>query len=159
MEKAEGTGHDLFVYDTEKGLWHREDDLAAYLFCSCGDELYCAVEEGKILTMLGSGEACEETVFWMFETGILGASLPEKKYLLKLNFRLVLEPGSSMTILAQYDSVGPWYDLGFVTGTDLRSFVIPVKPRRCDHLRLRVEGEGPGRIFSITKTYSQGSDV
>lgn len=159
MEKAEGTGHDLLVYDTEKGLWHREDGLAARLFCSCGDELYCAVAEGKILTLLGSGATWEETVPWMLETGILGAGLPEKKYLLKLNIRMALEPGSRMHILAQYDSVGPWHDLGFVTGTDLRSFVIPVKPRRCDHLRLRMEAEGPGRIFSITKTYSQGSDV
>jgi len=50
-------------------------------------------------------------------------------------------------------------NLGFVTGTDLRSFTIPVKPRRCDHLRLRLEGEGSGMIFSITKTYTHGSDV
>lgn len=149
----------LFVYDTAKGLWHKEDDLPAYLFCSCRDELYCATEGSKIIAMLGSGDIYEDAVPWMFETGILGASLSEKKYLVKLNIRLVLEPGSSMTILAQYDSVGPWVNLGYITGTDLRSFVIPVKPRRCDHLRLRVEGEGNGMVFSITKTYSHGSDV
>lgn len=149
----------LFVYDTAKGLWHKEDDLDAYLFCSCRDELYCATGDGKILAMLGSGDAYEEAVPWMFETGILEASLPEKKYLVKLNIRLVLEIGSTMNIMAQYDSVGEWHSLGFITGTDLRSFVIPVKPRRCDHLRLRVEAEGPGMIFSITKTYSYGSDV
>lgn len=158
--KKTGTGERrLFVYDTAKGMWHLEDDLNAYLFCSCRDELYCATEDSRIIAMLGSGEAYEELVPWMFETGILGASLPEKKYLVKLNIRLVLEMGSSMNILAQYDSVGPWVNLGFVTGTDLRSFTIPVKPRRCDHLRLRVEAEGPGMIFSITKTYSHGSDV
>ena len=95
----------------------------------------------------------------MFETGILGAGLTEKKYLVKLNIRMVLEPGSTMNILAQYDSVGPWHDLGFVTGTDLRSFMIPVKPRRCDHLRLRIEAEGKGMIFSVQKTYTVGSDV
>ncbi len=159
MEKAEGTGHDLFVFDTEKGLWHREDDLAVSLFCSCGDELYCATGDGRILTMLGSGESYEQTVPWMFETGILGANLPEKKTLQKLNIRMVLEQGSRMHILAQYDSVGAWHDLAFLTGTDLRSFTVSVKPRRCDHLRLRVEGTGPGMIFSIAKTFSRGSDV
>ena len=159
MEKADGTGHDLFVLDTVKGLWHREDDLAVSLFCSCGDELYAATDDGKILTMLGSGEAREKTVPWMFETGILGANLPEKKYLLKLNIRMLLEQGSRMHILAQYDSVGTWQELAFLTGTDLRSFTVSVKPRRCDHLRLRVEAEGPGLIFSIAKTFSQGSDV
>ena len=155
-----GTGErHLFVYDTAKGMWHVEDDLPARLFCSCRDELYCATEDNRIIAMLGSGEHYEELVPWMFETGILGGSLPEKKYLVKLNIRLVLEAGSSINILAQYDSVGPWVNLGFITGTDLRSFTIPVKPRRCDHLRLRVEGEGPGMVFSITKTYSHGSDV
>ena len=155
-----GTGErSLFVYDTAKGMWHKEDDVDARLFCSCRDELYCATEDGKILAMLGSGDSYEDAVPWMFETGILGASLPEKKYLVKLNIRLVLEAGSSVNILAQYDSVGPWVNLGFITGTDLRSFTIPVKPRRCDHLRLRVEGEGPGMVFSITKTYNHGSDV
>ena len=159
MRKTGTAERSLFVYDTAKGMWHVEDDLPARLFCSCRDELYCATEDNRIIAMLGSGEEYEEPVPWMFETGILGASLPEKKYLVKLNIRLVLEAGSSINILAQYDSVGPWVNLGFITGTDLRSFTIPVKPRRCDHLRLRVEGEGPGMVFSITKTYSHGSDV
>ena len=149
----------LFVYDTAKGLWHREDDLPARMFCSCREELYCALEDHRIITLFGSGESFEPTLPWMLETGILGGSLPEKKYLVKLNLRLVLEPGSSLNILAQYDSVGPWVNLGYLTGTDLRSFTIPVKPRRCDHLRLRLEGEGKAMVFSITKTYSYGSDV
>ena len=159
MEKADGTGHVLMVLDTAKGMWHREDDLTAYLFCSCRDELYCATGDGKILTMLGSGEVWEEMVSWMAETGIIGASMPERKYLAKLNIRMVLEFGSTATILAQYDSVGPWENLGTLTGTDLRSFTIPVRPRRCDHLRLRIEAEGKGMVFSITKTFAYGSDV
>ena len=158
--KETGTGErSLFVYDTAKGMWHKEDDIPARLFCSCRDELYCATEDNRIIAMLGTGERYEDLVPWMFETGILGGSLPEKKYLVKLNIRLVLEAGSNINIMAQYDSVGPWVNLGFLTGTDLRSFTIPVKPRRCDHLRLRVEGEGPGMVFSITKTYTHGSDV
>ena len=159
MDNADGTGAVMMVYDTVKGMWHKEDDLRARLMCSCRADLYCATEDGKILALTGSGETYEDTVPWMLETGILGANLAEKKYLVKLNVRMVLEPGSSMRILAQYDSVGPWYDIAFLTGTDLRSFTIPVKPRRCDHLRLRMEGEGPCMIFSIHKTYTVGSDV
>lgn len=157
MNRTDGT--DLMVYDTVKGMWHKEDDLRARFLCSCREELYCATEDGRILAMLGSGQQMEEKVPWMFETGILGSGLAEKKHLVKLNVRLVLEPGSSMNILAQYDSVGPWHDLGYITGTDLRSFLIPVKPRRCDHLRLRMEGEGKVMIFSIHKSYTIGSDV
>lgn len=159
MDKADGTDHVLMVLDTAKGLWHKEDDLPAYLFCSCRNELYCATADGRIIAMLGSGYSYEGMVSWMAETGIIGASLPNSKYLAKLNIRMVLELGSHATILAQYDSVGDWESLGFITGTDLRSFTIPVRPRRCDHLRLRIEAEGKGMIFSITKTLAHGSDV
>lgn len=159
MEKADGTDHVLMVLDIAKGLWHKEDNLKAYLLCSCRDELYCATEDGKIITMLGSGERYEDRITWMAETGIIGANLPNRKYLAKLNIRLVLELGSTLAILAQYDSVGPWENLGTLTGTDLRSFTIPVRPQRCDHLRLRFEAEGKGMIFSITKTFAHGSDA
>lgn len=159
MEKADGTDHVMMVLDIAKGLWHKEDNLKAYLLCSCRDELYCATEDGKIITMLGSGERYEDSISWMAETGIIGANLPNRKYLAKLNIRMVLEMGSTLTILAQYDSVGPWENLGTLMGTDLRSFTIPVRPQRCDHLRLRFEAEGKGMIFSITKTFAHGSDA
>ena len=158
MEETATGRENLFVYDTAQGLWHKESGLKARHLCPCREELYCATEDGKILTLLGSGEPWEQELHWMLETGILGGSLPEKKYLVKLNLRLVLEPGSHLKISAQYDSLGPWVDLGHLTATELRSFTVPVKPRRCDHLRLRLEGTGPGRILSITKTYTKGSD-
>lgn len=148
----------FFVYDTAKGLWHKEDGLQAKFLCSCRDELYCAIPDGKIITMLGSGEPYEQYVDWMAETGIINASSPERKYLKRLSIRMVLEPGSSVTILAQYDSCGVWESLGHMTGSDLRSFTLPVRPRRCDHLRLRIEGTGKAMIFAITKSLSDGSD-
>lgn len=148
----------FFVYDTAKGLWHKEDGIQAKFLCSCRDELYCAIPDGKIITMLGSGEPYEQYVDWMAETGIINASSPERKYLKRLSIRMVLEPGSSVTILAQYDSCGVWESLGHMTGSDLRSFTLPVRPRRCDHLRLRIEGTGKAMIFAITKTLSDGSD-
>lgn len=148
----------FFVYDTAKGLWHKEDGLQARFLCSCRDELYCAIPDGKIITMLGSGEPYEQYVEWMAETGIINASSPERKYLKRLSIRMVLEPGSSVIILAQYDSCGVWESLGHMTGSDLRSFTLPVRPRRCDHLRLRIEGTGKAMIFAITKSLSDGSD-
>ncbi len=148
----------LFVYDTAKGLWHREDDLQAALFCSCREELYCATPDGKILAMLGSGDPFEQQVEWMAETGIINASYPERQYLKRISIRLVLEAGSTVSISAQYDFCGEWESLGHISGYDLRSFTFPVRPRRCDHLRLRLEGTGKAMIFSFAKTLSGGSD-
>ena len=150
--------YQLFVYDTAKGLWHKEDGVPAVQFCSCREELYCATADGRIITMLGSGDPEEETVSWMAETGIINATSPDRAYLKKISIRMVLEPGSQVSIMAQYDSCGEWETLGEMTGTDLRSFTLPVRPRRCDHLRLRMEGTGKAMVFALTKSMTAGSD-
>lgn len=149
----------LFVYDTAKGLWHKEDNLRAYMFCSCRDELYCATEDQRIITILGSGQTLEKDLKWMFETGSLGGSSPEKKYLVKLNIRITPELGSRLVFYAEYDSRGRWTVLGSCNASTMNSFTMTLVPIRCDHLRLRVEGTGRCMINSITKTYSYGSDV
>ncbi len=52
----------LLVYDSERKLWHREDELRAEGFVCKGGELYCLSAEGKLLSMHGeSGE--KETGF------------------------------------------------------------------------------------------------
>ena len=158
MQETMGEDWCLMVYDTAKGLWHREDGVEAVQMRSCRDELYCSLGDGRILTLLGSCEEYETEVEWMAQTGILNASSPDRQYLKRISIRMVLEPGSLVTILAQYDSCGAWESLGFMTGADLRSFTLPVRPRRCDHLRLRLEGTGKAMIFSITKSMSEGSD-
>ena len=148
----------FLVYDTAKGLWHKEDNLQAAHLCSCRDELYCSLPDGTIITMLGSGEYYEDNVAWMAETGVINASLPDRQYLNRISIRMILEPGSEVSIMVQYDSCGEWENIGYMVGSNLRSFTFPVRPRRCDHLRLRIEGVGKAMIFAITKTISGGSD-
>ena len=151
---AEDGRRSLFVYDTARNLWHRENDPGTRLLCPCREELYCATEDGNIVTLLGSGEAFEQRVAWLLETGILGGRAPEKKYLVQLSLRLSLAMEGRADLYAQYDSQGDWIPLGHITGRELHSFTVPVKPRRCDHLRLRIEGEGSCMVYSITKTYA-----
>ena len=70
-----------------------------------------------------------------------------------------MEIGATLTIYAQYDSSGDWERVGEIAGTTTRSFNIPIRTKRCDHMRLRLEGTGVTKIYSITKTIEQGSDV
>lgn len=158
MEKADGTEYVFMVLDVAKGLWYKEDNLRAYLLCSCRDELYCVTEDNKIITILGSGESYEYAVEWMAESGIIGANYPNRKFLKKLNIRMVLEFGSELNVFVQYDSAGDWDNLLYLRGKNLQSFTIPVIPKRCDHLRLRLKGKGKFMLFSITKTFAHGSD-
>jgi hypothetical protein len=159
MKDVSGIYH-LFVFDTAKGMWHKEDNIQADRFCSYKSELYGIDHSTKhIITMLGSGTQDSKKVPWMIETGLVGMSLPDMKYISRLLIRMSLEVGASVEISIQYDSIGDWEKVCQMTVSSLRSFSVPVRPRRCDHFRIRIEGEGEGRIYSITKTIEQGSDV
>ena len=159
MKDAEGVYH-LFVYDTTKGMWHKEDNTQVDFFCSCRNELYYVEHSSKVIkTMLGSGKLDSDPVEWMAETGVIGHTSPDKKYCSRLTVRMSLDIGTEVAFFAQYDSCGEWEKLFTMRGTSLRSFAVPVRPKRCDHFRIRIEGEGEAKIYSITKTLEQGSDI
>jgi hypothetical protein len=140
--------------------------------CAFGGEIYAITSEeyakslapaptdpkSNIVEMLGHGGSIEE-VGWMVQSGKIGMAQPDMKYISKLLIRMALEIGASVEISIQYDSMGDWEQVCSMTSTSLRSFSVPVRPRRCDHFRIRIEGVGHGKIYSITKTIEQGSDV
>lgn len=159
MKTADGIYH-LFVFDTAKGMWHKEDNIQVDCFCAFGNELYAIDHTTKnIITMLGSGTKYESRVKWMVETGLMGMSLPDMKYISRLLMRMSLEVGSMVEVSIQYDSVGDWEQVCQMSVTSLRSFSVPVRLRRCDHFRIRIVGEGDGRIYSVTKTIERASDI
>ena len=157
MKDMEGNPN-LFVYDTGKGMWHREDNLLADCFCSCHGELY-AISDGKIITMLGTGTQDAEEVEWMVETGEIGITSPDMKYISRLTVRMSMDVGTEVRFLAQYDLMDDWDEICVLEGTSLRSFSVPIRPRRCDYMKLRIEGVGYAKIYSITKTIEQGSEL
>lgn len=155
-----GEKHHLFVYDTLKGMWHREDETRALAFCSFRGDLYYIDGEDKVIrSVLGSGTPDTAPVRWMAETGVIGTDSPDKKYISRLDVRMYLDMGARAFFYVQYDSSGAWEHIYTAKGDRLRSFAVPIRPRRCDHLRLRIEGEGGANIYSICKTIEQGSDI
>ena len=159
MSDAEEDYH-LFVYDTKKGMWHREDNTQAVDFCNCrGDLYYIDHADNLIKTVKGTGVAETEEISWEAITGIIGTDSPDKKYISRIDVRMSLQVGTRVVFSAEYDSSGEWEYLFMMAGTSLRSFAVPIRPKRCDHLRLRIEGYGDAKIYSICKTIEQGSDV
>lgn len=157
MQDAQNKPH-LFVYDTQRKLWHRENIAPVSHMAAGGNCLY-ADPQGGIWDLTGSRGQPEETVFWSVQTGDLGLELPEQKYVSRLTLRLSLEPGAKLEVFAMYDREPVWISLGTVYGTDLRSFSLPVRPRRCDQLRLKLQGQGQCRVYSLTKTLEKGSEL
>lgn len=148
----------LFCYDVKKGLWMREDDLHVECFAQWGDELY-AQAQNRIIALNGTEGTEEQDFDWAAETGIQYYSYPDKKYVSRYNIRLFMGENANMQMFIEYDSSGVWNFAGNVKLPHTGNITIPMRPRRCDHMRLRLEGRGDVRIFSITRVLEQGSDV
>lgn len=165
MMDAAGTYH-LFVYDTVRGMWHREDHLHADCICSCKEDLYCIDHDSKeIITLLGSGVSAgslasksEKHIEWSVETGLIGMATPTMQYITEVLLKLSTDdPLCMVSIYIQYDSEAAW---NLVTSNTIQtpgSALFPIRPHRCDHFRLKIEGNGAAKIFSITKKTKQGS--
>ncbi len=160
MRDGEAVWH-LFVLDTAKGCWHREDNTRALQFARCGGELYFinVSDEASPVIQSVAVDGNEGPIRWMAETGLVGYSTVEQKYVSRFSLRMKLPAGSYMDILIQYDSDGQWHHVGHVNGAGVKTFTIPVRPRRCDHFRLRLEGCGEMRVYSFARIYEVGSDI
>lgn len=156
----------LFAFDDALGFWHKEDEdfhVTAFasgpsasgrhsLFFLQGNQIWSTEPvEGWILE--------SDPVEWYVVTGDLGTGLPDKKYVSSLIVRMRVDPGSRVRFLMEYDSSDVWIHAAQITGTTLRSFSIPLRPQRCDHFRMKIEGLGDAKIYSIVQVLEQGSDL
>lgn len=159
MKDSSG-GWVLFVYDTQKGLWHKEDATHAMMFTKMDDDLYFIdADTNRLMCVLGSQGTVEAAPDWMAESGTIGYEYPDKKYLSRYNIRLQIEDGGELRMYCMYDSDGKWEHAGTVRRKGHGTFTVPVIPRRCDHMKLKLEGKGVVRVFSIAKILELGSDV
>jgi len=159
MSDESGDYH-LFVYDTLRKMWHREDGTRASVFCPCRADLcYLDYATGQIRTVRATGTEQTAPIRWSATTGIIGADSPDRKYLSRLDVRMKLAVGARAAFYVSYDSSDGFEYLFTMTGKSLETFAVPIRPRRCDHLRLRIVGTGEARIFSLTKTFERGSDT
>lgn len=155
MKKADGT-RELFCLDTESGLLHKEDNLAAAGFCRFGGVLYALQEAGQAVVVNADSGDCPDS---MVEFGDFMEGTMDRKGVSRLQMRVVLDTGAKMEIFIQYDSNGEWRKIKTLTATRKQSFSFPVKLRRCDHYRIRIEAEGYWELHGMAKEFYVGSGV
>ena len=147
-------GDHLLVYDTVRSFWHREDDCFWRCACAGVDELYFADESGDLFTVGGTVGQPEPVTHWMAETGLLGLESPDHLHAGRLDLRLQLPRGGLLRVWARYDDEPDWTQCACVTGTDRPIMTLPIRLRRCAQLRLRLEGDGPATLFSLTRCFT-----
>ena len=149
----------LYCLNTEKGTWHREDATHAIAFARLRDELYMLTADGKIWAIQGRAGTKEGPVSWRADSANIGYEYANQKYLSRYNIRMKLGRWAQCKLFIEYDSSGVWEEKGHMLGKDIvKTYTIPVIPRRCDHMRLRLEGNGEMQLYSIARILEIGGD-
>lgn len=148
----------LFVYDTTKGIWAKEDEANVTAFCTNKDDLLFVVGN-KLFCVDGNKGTVEAPIAWYTESGYIGFSIAGKKYVSKINIRMSLDIGAYCDLWIQYDNEDKWKHIFNMSGKGTKSFTVPVTIQRCDHFRIKLSGKGGCKIYSISKTIEEGSDV
>ena len=154
----------IYVYDTQRGVWHKEDEIRALGFAGMGGTLYCLTDSGEIWAMGPlqdpPEDSTEETqVEWAAEFSDFTENDPNHKGVSKLQIRLELAEEANVCVLIQFDSDGEWHHVRSITGqAKKRSYYLPITPRRCDHYRLKLTGAGPCKVHSLVRESYSGSE-
>ena len=150
----------MYVYDTVNGAWHRQDQTQAVAFAEHESDLYCMTAAGDIFTVNGTEGKKEGNFPWMAVSAVKGYEYEWQKTSARYNIRAELEAGAWCQMSIQYDSDGIWHPCGTMkSDIDVtRTFLLPVRPRRCDHWQLKFEGRGEVKIYSIFRKIADGGD-
>lgn len=164
MQLADGSWS-MYVFDTQEGLWHREDETQSIGFAGWDGNLYFLNAAGEIWITGNIMEPPEETteektIEWYAEFADFTEKDPNKKGVSKVQIRLELDEGATVQVWIQFDSDGVWQKAGSAIGEGKkRSYYLPIIPRRGDHYRLKLTGVGGCRIHSMVREYYSGSEV
>ena len=161
--RASGTWN-IFVYDTETGLWHKEDATQAAGWAYSNGNLYCLTADGLIITVNRQdsaipGAAMEENIPSYVEFGDFVEDDPNRKGTSKLQLRGEIDAGAALVVKIRFDSSGDWLTVATLTSTVKRSWYLPIVPRRSDHFRIRLEGVGGWRLYSLVRESYSGSEL
>lgn len=149
----------MFAYDTRNGFWTCEDNTQALCFAACDNDLYFIDANKQLCAVNGSKGTAENTVAWLAESGEIGYRYADNKYISRLQIRMSLGEGAQVKVYVQYDHSGEWELKGILTGSVVRTYVLPIVPVRCDHMKIKIEGTGECKVYSIAKLLEIGGDV
>ena len=174
-------GFSLVVYDIEKGIWMKEDDIRIRSSCYAdnklhvvtysSDELICGddVMPGPYLVCGDGNKAGKihimhpvdptekaEDIEWMATFGPFHEYLENKKIYSKLSLRLKANGESSASVYISLDE-GAWELVKTYNFAGTGGAVIPIIPRRCDRYSIKIEGKGDCEVVSLTRRARPGS--
>lgn len=153
MEK-EGKHH-FFVYDTVRDLWHREDNEKALSFARGGNDLYYLTDrELKKIDGTSGGQL----IPWECITTDFDYQNADSKYVQRISLRASVSNRSYMEVWIQYDTNEVWERVAGIGGTGKNTVTLPIIPKRSDHFKIKIKGQGNVKVYDMTLWIFTGSE-
>lgn len=174
-------GFSLVVFDIDKGVWMKEDNMRIRGCCVADNRLhaitytdqelvvldnlmcdpYLPCDDGNkpaeivIINPMDADERYED-IEWMAQFGPFHEYLESKKIYSKLSLRLKARGQSQVKVFMALDE-GQWELVKEYSLAETGGAVIPIIPRRCDRYSIRIEGKGDCEIVSLTRRARAGT--
>ena len=156
MHDETGAWH-LYVFDTLRGIWLREDATHAADFAYLDGILYYLEGASGKLMQTGQDYSEEGRINWSATLCQMDETTHGKKGYSKLYLRADMEAGAWLK--AEVSTDGSPFRQVFATHDERAKTVqIPVLPVRCDNFRIRLSGKGACTIKSIVREFAVGSE-
>lgn len=180
---------ELFVYDCDLGLWSKLDNTQFKHTLSTLTELYFIDGYNRLRTVSGTDGSFivsrntgvtdengntvysdteymlvkEDAVKWSLETRYIDAGLLSYKYFSKMLLFLEIFKDTRLSIYLKYDNDTKWQNISNKTlkikGSESHIYPLPIFPKRCSRLKLKITGEGYCVIKAIDFTVERGGEL
>lgn len=155
--RNEKDGWELYVFDTKRGIWLREDETHALDWAYLDGTLYYLdAATGKLMT---TGQDTEEEgpVAWSATLCQMDETSHGRKCYSKLFLRADMEAGAWLKVEISTDG-RPFRQVFSTHNERAKTLQVPILPVRCDNFRIRLSGKGGCLIKSIVREYALGSE-
>lgn len=157
-----GNTDTMYVYDTQRGIWSKEDEATPIAFASDSSGLYYITQNAlmrTVYTQATGGTPEPEDIEWSLTTGIHGFENPDGKRLRQLKLNMLAEEDTACELEVMYDSSGEWLKIADCYGSGLTKCTSVIFiPQLCDHFQLRLSGYGYMHLVSVTKSVLYGGE-
>ena len=166
--KENGGVKALYVFDVWRGTWLREQEINLTTFTAAQSGLLALETQSggtdTVWALAGdlldrySTTTQEGAIASAAEFGDITMQVMDRKSVHRVQMRLIVGAGATVTVAIRYDSAGDWITVKTIEAMTKQSVYLPVLPRRCDHFRLRITGSGEWKLCGLGLDLRQGSE-
>lgn len=157
ISMKQGNKWDMFSYDVLKNIWLREDDTQAVDMTFYDGKVYFLDAKGGLYYI--DKTASRNDIEWGATFCTIHETMNERKVYSKFHLRMELSGGAWMAVDVKTDNDTQWKQVYTTHNEKARTVSIPIMPRRCDSIDIRLRGKGRCTIKAFIRELTVGSDV